>query len=419
MQTETGTKRKFDYKWVIVALCFIMIFICLGFCSSNKGLYLSAMTEALGIKRSVFSIGDSIRYIATAIVNIFFGTLVSRFGTKKLIGAGFVCLILACLFYAYSTGLIGIYIAGALLGMGFSWTTTTMVGCVVNAWCRENKGTIMGAVLAANGIGGAVAAQILSPIIYREGTLFGYRDAYVITAGILLTVAVIMMIFYKDKPQEVSGGKAEENKAKASEIRTDGIPINEAVKKGYFYCTALCIFFTGMILQGITGIAAAHMNDVGMDMGFVATVVSIHSLTLAGAKFLSGVMYDRLGLRITVAVCDVAAVFAMLTLAILTESAIGRIYALIYGVLSSLALPLETIMLPIFANDLFGARSFNKILGIFVSVNTAGYAVGVPLMNWVFDVWGSYKPALIIMCGAMLVITVAFQFILTVAKKAK
>ena len=122
-------KRKPEYKWVIVALCFLMVFTCLGFCSSNKSLYLSVITEALGIKRSVFSFSDSCRYITTAVVNLFFGTLVSKYGTKKLIGAGFLCLIASCLVYAAGTHVVMVYIAGSLLGMGLSWTSTTMVGC--------------------------------------------------------------------------------------------------------------------------------------------------------------------------------------------------------------------------------------------------------------------------------------------------
>ena len=85
------------YRWVIVAASFLMVFVCLGFCSSSKSLYLAAITEALGIKRSLFSINDSCRYIATAVVNLFFGTLCARFGRKRLIAAGFACLIASML----------------------------------------------------------------------------------------------------------------------------------------------------------------------------------------------------------------------------------------------------------------------------------------------------------------------------------
>ena len=145
--------KKIDYKWVIAALCFIMVFTCLGFCSSTRSLFVKPITEALSMERSVYSFTDSFRFIAVAIVNMFFGALVSKFGLRKLIAAGFISLTLSMTIYATANVFWQFYIAGTLLGIGFSWTTTTMVGCVVNRWCKENKGTIMGAILAANGLG--------------------------------------------------------------------------------------------------------------------------------------------------------------------------------------------------------------------------------------------------------------------------
>ena len=182
------------------------------------------------------------------------------------------------LLYAYAENVVLFYLGGIFLGVGMSWTTTTMVGNVVNKWCKENRGTVMGAVLAANGLGGALAAQIVTPIIYQEGNAFGYRSAYKLVACILLVVGALAMI---------------------------------------------------------------------------------------------------------------------------------------YGVISSLALPLETIMLPIFANDFFGDKSYNKMLGIFVSVNTAGYALGGPLMNLVCDLCGSYRPMFIACALLMAAITIVSQFAIT------
>ena len=78
-------KKKLDYQWVIVITCFIMEFVALGFCSSNKSLYLGAITEALNIKRSLFSINDSVRFMTSAVVNLFFGTLIHKFGARKMV----------------------------------------------------------------------------------------------------------------------------------------------------------------------------------------------------------------------------------------------------------------------------------------------------------------------------------------------
>ena len=173
------------------------------------------------------------------------------------------------------------------------------------------------------------------------------------------------------------------------------------------------------MLQGINGVAAVHMKDVGLDTGYVATILSVHSLSLAAFKFLTGVMYDRYGLRVTMSICDGAAVVIMLLLAFLTNSGSGRIMALGYAILGGLALPLETIMLPIFANDLFGDRSYEKIMGLFVSVNTAGFAAGSPLMNWTFDHFGSYKPIFLVCAIIMILVLISSQFVVHSAARIK
>ena len=159
------------------------------------------------------------------------------------------------------------------------------------------------------------------------------------------------------------------------------------------------------------------MKDVGLDPVYVSSVLSIHSLALAGFKFIAGFLYDKWGLRPTVTICSANAVVVMLLLASLTSSPLGKILALIYAVFSSLSLPLETIMLPIYAGDLFGQRSFDKVLGIFVSINTAGYAAGAPVINWFFDRFGNYNAGLAVCAGLMLFVTVAIQFVITAGHK--
>ena len=89
-----------------------------------------------------------------------------------------------------------------------------------------------------------------------------------------------------------------------------------------------------------------------------------------------------------------------------------------YAVAASFALPMETVMLPIIAGDLFGDRSYAKIMGIVVSVNTAGYAVGTPLTNWVFDRTGSYVPMFWAFAGIILVSAVLYHAALGMAHSA-
>ncbi|MBQ4323308.1 MAG: hypothetical protein IJC19_05155, partial [Clostridia bacterium] len=87
--------------------------------------------------------------------------------------------------------------------------------------------------------------------------------------------------------------------------------------------------------------------------------------------------------------------------------------AVTYVVFGQLALPLETIMLPIYAADLFGRASYAKMLGIFVSVNTAGYALGAPILNLCYDMFNSYTPALFLTGFLMLGNLVLLQFLIS------
>lgn len=411
MQGMNLKEKKLNWSGIlVVAACFCMGFVCLGFCSSNKSLYLGAITEALGIKRSLFSINDSFRYVSTAVVNLFFGTLIAKFGPRKLVGAGFLCLIASTLIYATATDVAVFYLGGTFLGIGLSWCTTTMVSYLVGKWYPEKRGTITGLALCANGLGGALAAQIITPII--DSSPFGYRHAYYLVVILLAVTGIIATILVKEPKDAKASGKK-----KARGKSWEGITLQEALRKPWFYGAAVCVFVTGMGLQGITGIAGTHLKDVGIDGGLVASILSVHSIVLCGSKFLAGLGYDKLGLRKTLLICEFCGVCSFVALALAGSSHTGVIFAFAWGALAALALPLETVMVPLIAADLFGEKDNARIMGIFVSVNTAGFAFGTPVANAIFDIAGTYVPVLYAIAVAMLAIMVGFWFIINATEK--
>ncbi len=408
-------KKKFDYNIIVITLCFMMVLFGLGLWGA-KGLFVVPVTTALGISRSAYSIADTMRYVSIAVINIFFGYLIGKLGSKKLICAGFVALTGAAVLYAVANNVWVFYLGGLLLGVGLSWTSTTMVGYVVNKACKKNRGTIMGFVLAANGIGGAVMAQVVSFFINDASNPFGYRKAYFLMAGIAAVMFVILLIFYREPKSEET---TEIPKKKARGTGWVGIAYNEATKKAYFYYACVCILFTGFVLQGVTSVSAAHMSDVGLDGAYIATVTSVFSLALAACKFINGFIYDRTGLRFTITVDCIAAVVSMGCLLFMENDVSGMVLAMAYAVLAGLALPLETVMIPIYANDLFGDKSFSKVLGIFVSFNQIGYALGAPVLNLFYDFTGSYKTSLLVCIGLMLAVVTLLQFVITSAHKER
>ena len=170
-----------------------------------------------------------------------------------------------------------------------------------------------------------------------------------------------------------------------------------------------------MLLQAVDGVGTAHLMDRGMESGVVATAASIGSLCITASKMLTGLSFDKFGLRVTMLCCSVCAIVSISALAFVSNAAMAY-FAL--G-LTSFAMPLETVMLPLIASECFGRKYFAFIMGLMVSFNTLGYAVGVPVMNVVYDVLGTYTPAMLALCGLMAVVAVVMQFVISAAHKER
>ena len=411
-------KLKFDYSWIIIVVCFLSVCVSFGFCSSGRTLYLTAITDALEIKRSAFSLNDTFRYITTTVLNLFVGLLVNKFGVKRLMCSGYLCLISFAVINSVAEDLWLFYVGGVLLGIGLSWTGTSMMSIVVNRWCKSNKGTITGAILAANGLGGAIAVQIISPIIFEEGNPFGYRNSYRIVAIILAVMLALIVVFFKEAPKGAEIADVPNKKTrKARGAGWVGMDFEDAVKKPYFYLALICMAMIGMSLQGLGGLSTPHAYDVGLDKAYVANLATISSLCLVGCKFLAGFMYDRIGMKLTMNISLGCAFLSLLGIVFISNTPIGRLIALLRIFPATVALPLETVMIPLFASEIFGNKSFNKIVGVFAAASTAGFAVGAPFANLFYDIFGNYNIPMIVFAVLMLFVTVTMQFVLRSAGK--
>ena len=410
-------KKKLDYKWVIVGLCFLMMFTCLGFGSGIRGHFTVPITDYLGITRGAFSFNETFRFATTSIVNLFFGFLVAKFGAKKMMLGGFIAIALSMLSYSFATDVALIYLGGILLGLGIAWTGTTLVGYIVAKWFKERRGTVMGVVLCANALGSALASKIIvEPIVNTSAT--GYQTAYHIIAISVAVVGLLMMIFYREPKENEGESGVVKGKKKRGRVWS-GIEFKDAVKKPYFYCAIICIAGTGIILQGTGNVAIAHMTDVGITSEMRANISVLSSVLLMVMKFGSGWMYDKFGLRLTISICSICAILELAALCFISNTPLGTILLVVRAVLSAIALPLETIIIPLYASDLFGEKSYSKMLGVFISASTAGCALGSPIMNMCYDALGSYITPFIVCMVIMAVVVVLLQYVITMAHRER
>lgn len=422
MDTGLAQKKNSRYAWVVFGVCFFIVFISLGFGSSPKSTYLTAVTEDKGWARSLFTLSDSCRYITTSILSFFFGAIVKKLGARKMIGFGFGFLILSMLISSFATEIWHFYISGAFLGAGLAWTTTAIVGHIVENWFTNSKGTLMGIILAANGLGGVASENVINRIIYgADGSLAGsatrWRLAYQVTAGIFAVSAVIALILIRNKPSDIGAEPLGQNavKKKKRGLRWSGYEMSAILKKPFFYVSGVCVFFTGFMLQSMSNVAKPHMYDLGISKEYVIYVFSVHALVLTVSKISAGISYDKFGIRITFGFCCLAATVSLFCLSVMKGDSV--ILPWIYSIISSFAMPLETVMIPLLVSELFGEKSFSTVMGYYLAINTLGYACGVPLANLFYDLMGNYSTILKILTVFMVLIAVVTQLSMAAAKR--
>lgn len=398
------------YPWIIVATGFLMVMVGLGFGSFSRSTYLKVVTEQMGLERGGFAMSDTIRNLVTAFLSIYFGKFLFKFDARKMIAGGFAALTASFVFNAIAKGYLEFYIGGVFLGIGLAWTTTTIVGILVERWFTGNTGFIMGLILAANGVGGFLSEKVVNRIIYgmdlsRPVSEGRWREAYWFVAILFAIVGVIVVLLIRNKPEDLGIEKthlAEKNKKQKRVETWEGFELKQLTRKPYFYMAILSVFFNGIILQAVVTLAKPLMQDVGIGMNVIDTGYSLYAFLLLASKILTGMVYDKWGLKTAYSICSIGIFLAVVLLLFQSPD---RIYlTFIYLFIAPFGLPLETVMIPFLAKGLFGTKDFTKIMGYFFAVNTLGMAVGTSASNLVYDLIQSYLPCLQVLI-VMFVIT--------------
>lgn len=413
------------YPWIVVAAGFLMVMVGLGFGSFSRSTYLKVVTEQMGLERGGFALSDTIRNLVTAFLSIYFGKFLLKFDARKMIAGGFAALTASFVCNAVATGYFEFYLGGVFLGIGLAWTTTTIVGVLVDRWFTGNTGTIMGLILAANGVGGFLSEKVVNRIIYgfdlsRSVAEGRWREAYWFVAVLFAVAGVIVVLLIRNKPEDLGIGKIRLAEKKKKEKRIDaweGYELKEAIRKPYFFMSVFSVFFNGIILQAMVTLAKPLMQDVGIGMNVIDFGYSLYAFILLGTKVLTGVIHDRWGLKTVYTICSLGALFAVVLLLFQSPDRIHLTF--IYLFVAPFALPLETVMIPLLTKGLFGTKDFSKMMGYFFAVNTLGMAVGTSASNLVYDIFKTYVPCLQVLIVLFLLSAVVGIFAITMAQKER
>ena len=401
-----------NYRWVIFGVSFLIFFALIGAANAPFSLFIVPVTEYFGFSRGDFTLIFTIKTVIGIIIQLSFGVIIKKLGLRWVVVLGSLVIPIGYFLYARAESLWVFYLGAFFVGVGFSLASITPVTLLIDQWFEKGEGLILGMISAGSGFGGALFSRIIGVQIV-EG---GFQAAFQFTAIFLAVTAIPVILFIRTK-QDGNVDPAETLPGAEAQHHPDEnnrpLELGEIFKQSHFWLALAAVFLIGLTMLPVIFSTPPYLIEKGFDGVFAASIAGVIFLVMAFAKILIGFMYDRLGIRTSLLIGIGSFVASTVILVLAAEQWMVYVFALFGGTgASTLA-----VLTPLYARNILGQQNYRQYLGIFIAVLSAGIGIGTPLINYIFDLSGSYT-MMIAVNGVVAIAALLLAFLALKQKQA-
>ena len=382
---RNGLVKSSNYAWCVMILLTLMQFVYAGLTLSTVTLYMGPILSAHPeLSRTAYSLTITLNGGANAIISVFYGKFVEKFGMKTMVSVCSLMMIAGVLLYATGTVIWMFYLAAILQGISLCFCSGATCSIIFSKWFAHSTGTL----LSITAIGSGLAGVIFSPIVSTWISTIGWTGSLYINCAIVVFTAILLIVFLKDSPEKYGIKPMWNDKVKIAEesgkIIPYGVTSKEAYKTVQFWCGTIGIGLFGLIIYGAICNISVFSSDLGYDGGVMLSVMYAANIVL---QLPFGILADKLGIRVCMVAYSIMAIGAVFIYA--TAPAIGMMY--VGTVLLGGSFCILKATLPVYTLQIFGNRAQGQIMGIMIAVMNCGVAFGMPVLNAAYDLTGSYS----------------------------
>ncbi len=383
------------YHWIIAVTALLQYTVTGGIANNMTSLFVLDVTADLGITRSAFALAFTMKAFAAFLGSLVIGILLRRFGYRKLAVVGLVGLGIGYVLLGGIGGIVTLALCCAGMGAFSAFTGTACVSRLVSSWFHRHKGTVLGLVTAATGLGGAIFSVLLTGVNQGSGWRWGYR----LCGVLLLILAVLVVLIIRNRPEDMGllplGEEHEGHKEHRKRLlhRPDawgGLPMEKLKRQPTFYLALLATVLSCLCSYAGTSFLVPHLRDQGMSPERAAGMQSLMMLLLAASKILYGTVCDRIGpkkVMVFAMLCCTASA-GLLSVAQNTGTALATVLFM------SLAAPVVSVLVPLLTTELFGNQAGDLSVSLMLAMVSFSSMLTSPIMNAIYDATGSYIPGL-------------------------
>lgn len=352
-------------------------------------------------------------------ISPFIGTVINRYGTRKVMSFGVFVTGLSFILMSYVNSIWQFYLVIVLLTVGMSFGTFIVLVVTVSNWFSRNRARALGTLMAASGIGG-LTVPLLSGFVDHFGwrqVLFGVGVGFWVVG---FPAMLLMRQFPEDYGYRPDGDPPEDQDAGTQDasakperpkrrVRAPAMPTVRAkqlFRMRFFWQIALVSSFGQFAsASNITHIDA--LDEAGISSSVAALAVGSVAIGDLSGRLLVAAFGDRMNKKVVLAVALGLEGLGMLAIGLVNSDLFGislgaspiPIYSIGFGLGFGASVPIRLALLA----DYFGRESYGNVLGIVSSINAGFGALGAFFAGVMFDLTDTYRIAFTVMAVLLLI----------------
>ncbi|MFL0582123.1 MFS transporter [Solibacillus silvestris] len=386
-------QSKIHYAWwILVGLC-IIIGVSKGALNNSASLFLTPVSNELGIGMGNLSLYLSISAIVTLVFLPFAGKLVAKYDIRMLIIIAIILQAGSFVAFSFMNSVWGWYIFALPLAVGGTFITVILGPVLINQWFKKRSGLALGILAATGGVIGAIVQPIVGKTIVSEGWRFSY-----VAVGVIAIIFVIIatVVFIKKMSKEkglypYGTGDTEGGDQSANNTATDkGVTLANAKKSSAFYAL-LTFFFLITAIASFMMHIPTYIVTKGFSQEFAGSAMGVYMLGVVFASLIIGVLNDKIGTKNTTIL---SMILGMASVFIFLYAASSSVMIFVALILFAFVTSGIGIIAPSLTSSLFGNKEYGQIYST-VSLGLAiASIVAIPAYGYIFQFTGSYSGGL-------------------------
>jgi len=302
MRTDIRGSRaagpRWHYAWVVALVTFAVLLVTAGI-RATPGLLMVPLEAEFGWSRAAISAAVALNIALFGLIGPFAASAMNRWGIRRLvlIAVGLLAVSVALTTQMHSQWQMTM-LWGVCVGTGTGVTSMVLAAVVATRWFDARRGTVLGALSAANATGQLVFLPFLAGVVERHG----WRAAALVVSGAAVIVFAVVLVFMRDRPEDLGlrpyGQQADADPKAAPVALTPFAALRLAIHSRAFWILAGTFFVCGASTNGLIGthlIAACH--DYGIPQTRSAQLLALMGIFDIIGTTASGWLTDRYSSR--------------------------------------------------------------------------------------------------------------------------